>query len=123
MATYVIGQIRVKEQSAWQKYVAQVGKVIEQYGGQVMFRGRCETVLDEILAAVDDQGFEHCTPIQEAILSSVIDGGDAPELCVAILFDNAETAKRWRDSKEYQALLPLRNQGAEVSLVIYDQLN
>lgn len=96
MATYVIGQIRVKDQSAWQKYVAQVGKVIEQYGGQVMFRGRCETVLD---------------------------GGDAPELCVAILFDSAETAKRWRDSKEYQALVRLRDQGAEVSLVIYDQLN
>lgn len=31
----------------------------------------------EILAAIEDLGFEYCTPIQEAILSQVIDGGDA----------------------------------------------
>lgn len=31
----------------------------------------------EILAATKELGFEHCTPIQEAILSQVIDGGDA----------------------------------------------
>lgn len=32
---------------------------------------------DEILAAVNSLGFRYCTPIQEAILSRVIDGGDA----------------------------------------------
>ncbi len=32
---------------------------------------------EEILAATKELGFEHCTPIQEAILSRVIDGGDA----------------------------------------------
>ena len=31
----------------------------------------------EILAATKELGFEYCTPIQEAILSQVIDGGDA----------------------------------------------
>ena len=31
----------------------------------------------EILAAIEDLGFQYCTPIQEAILSQVIDGGDA----------------------------------------------
>ncbi|MCL7487879.1 MAG: DEAD/DEAH box helicase [Desulfobulbaceae bacterium] len=31
----------------------------------------------EILAAVENLGFQYCTPIQEAILSRVIDGGDA----------------------------------------------
>lgn len=96
MATYVIGQIRVKDQTAWQKYVSQVGDVIERYGGRVVFRGRCDTVLS---------------------------GDDAAELCVAIVFDNTNTAKRWHDSKEYQALVPLREQGADVRLVIYDQLN
>jgi len=96
MATYVIGQIRVNDQTAWQQYVAEVGQVIEQYGGQVLFRGRCESVLN---------------------------GKDAPELLVVILFDNVAMAKRWHDSSEYQALVPLRDQGAEVSLVIYDQIN
>ncbi len=32
---------------------------------------------DEILAAIDELGFQYCTPIQEAILSQVIDGVDA----------------------------------------------
>lgn len=31
----------------------------------------------EILAAIEDLGFQYCTPIQEAILSQVIDGVDA----------------------------------------------
>jgi len=96
MATYVIGQIRVRDQGAWEKYASKVGQVIEQYGGTILFRGRCETVLN---------------------------GGDAAELLVTIYFDNAAMAKRWHDSKEYQALVPVREQGAEVSLVIYDQLN
>jgi len=32
---------------------------------------------DQILAAIEELGFEYCTPIQEAILSQVIDGVDA----------------------------------------------
>lgn len=32
---------------------------------------------EEILAATRELGFEYCTPIQQAILSQVIDGGDA----------------------------------------------
>jgi len=31
----------------------------------------------EILSAIEDLGFQYCTPIQQAILSQVIDGGDA----------------------------------------------
>ncbi|MDX1409494.1 MAG: DUF1330 domain-containing protein [Saprospiraceae bacterium] len=97
MATYVIGQIRVKDQQAWQNYAAQVGKVIEQYGGTILFRGRSESVLSG--------------------------DPDAPDLVVAIRFDNAELAKRWHDSADYQALVPVREQGEDVHLVVYGQLN
>jgi uncharacterized protein (DUF1330 family) len=96
MTTYVIGQIRVKDQQAWQNYASRVGDVIARYGGTVLFRGRSDSILS---------------------------GGGAPDLIVAIRFDNAELARRWHDSEDYQALVPIREKGAEVNLVIYEQLN
>jgi ATP-dependent RNA helicase RhlB len=48
-----------------------------QLAGQGKIRFRDLGLPEEILAATEDLGFRHCTPIQQAILSRVIDGGDA----------------------------------------------
>ena len=94
MAAYCVGQIRVKDANAWEGYRRQVGATITQYGGEVMFRGSLNFAFDG-------------RPIQDH------------DHIVALRFDNIDAAKRWHDSAEYQALIPLRDQGAEMKLVLY----
>ena len=93
MAAYCVGQIRVKDAVAWEQYRRRVGATVAQYGGEVMFRG----VLQEAFGGEGDH-----------------------DSVVALRFENMEEAKRWHDSPEYQALIPIRDQGAEVALVLYE---
>ena len=73
-----------------------MGATIKQYGGEVIFRGT-----------------------QARAFS-----GELPyERVVVLQFDNLESANRWHDSPEYQALLPIREKGADVTLVLYESQN
>ena len=93
MPAFCIGQIRVRNTEAWEQYRQRVGATIKQYGGEVVFRGT-----------------------QARILS-----GELPyERVVVLQFDNLESANRWHYSPEYQALLSIREKGADVTLVLYE---
>lgn len=94
MAAYCVGQIRVKDAASWEQYRSQVGATIAQYGGEVQFRAAIETVFV---------------------------GRGEHDSVVALRFADIEAAKRWHDSPEYQALIPLRDQGADVTLVLYQE--
>lgn len=93
MPVYCIGTIKIHSPSEWEAYRSRVGACIAQYGGTVVFRGR-----------------------HEANFS-----GDAAHDAVVVLqFASLEAARRWHDSPEYQALVPLRDAGASVQLVLYE---
>ncbi|MBL0124450.1 MAG: DUF1330 domain-containing protein [Betaproteobacteria bacterium] len=92
MTAYCVGRIRVKDESAWEWYRQRVGATIAQYGGEVMFRGG---------------------------LRQAFSGTEDHDTVVALRFENLDAAKRWHDSPEYQALIPMREQGAEVTLTLY----
>lgn len=92
MAAYCVGQIRVIDATAWESYRGQVGATIVQYGGELLFRGEMQ------------QAFS---------------GAGDHDSVVALRFKSIEAAKRWHDSPEYQALIPLRDQGAKVTLTLY----
>lgn len=92
MPAICVGHIHVKNADAWEAYRSQVGATIAQYGGQLLFRGQ-----------------------QQRVFS-----GEMPqENVVALQFESLEAAHRWHDSPEYQALLPVRAQAADVTLVLY----
>ena len=92
MPAICVGHIRVKNAQAWEQYRSRVGATIAQYGGELLFRGE-----------------------QERLFS-----GNMPhEKVVALRFESLEAANHWHDSAEYQALLPIRNQAADVTLVLY----
>lgn len=92
MAAICVGHIHVKNADAWEAYRSQVGATISQYGGQLLFRGQ-----------------------QQGVFS----GKMPQENVVALQFESLEAAHRWHDSPEYQALLPIREQAADVTLVLY----
>ena len=92
MAAICVGHIHVKNAELWEEYRGRVGATIAQYGGELLFRGE-----------------------QERLFSGEI----SHEKVVALKFESLEAANRWHDSPEYQALVPTREQGADVTLVLY----
>lgn len=92
MAAYVIGNIRVTEQASWDEYRAKVGATIAKYGGEIVMRGK---------------------------VAQIFSGEARGDSVVILRFADVAAATRWHDSAEYQAIVPLRNRGADVSLTLF----
>ena len=93
MPAYLIGQIRVTDPAAWQRYVERVGATFPPHGGTVLWRG-----------------------VKVADLSRAAHG----ERVVVAQFESMAALRAWHDSPEYQALVALREAGAEVVLAAYE---
>ncbi|MBL8515043.1 MAG: DUF1330 domain-containing protein [Betaproteobacteria bacterium] len=94
MGAICVGHIRVKDAQAWEQYRSQVSTTMTQYGGELLFRGARR------------QGFS---------------GSALGERVVALRFADLAAARRWHDSPEYQALIPLRDAGADVTLELFEE--
>jgi uncharacterized protein (DUF1330 family) len=92
MAVHVLGLIKLQDPTAFEKYRAQVGATVEQYGGRVTQRGVCGDVFWNEL---------ECKPFSAY---------------VQLEFPAAIDAQRWATSPEYLALVPIRNQAMQLTL-------
>ncbi|MBW2450750.1 MAG: DUF1330 domain-containing protein [Deltaproteobacteria bacterium] len=93
MAAYLIGQIKVKNPQLWQQYVDGVSESLAGIDAQIVFRGKRLDVL----------------------------AGENPyDLVVVIKFANQMTLDQWFFSQQYQALIPLRDMAAKVTITTYD---
>ena len=88
----VIGNITVKDPARWAEYRARVPATVAPWRGSVVFRGR---------------------------RTAVLGGAHAHDEVVVLRFPDAESADAWFRSPAYQALIPLREQAADVDLVSY----
>lgn len=93
MSYYVIGHIRVLDAARWADYRARVGATLAPFGCELVMRGRVDAVLAGDWTGTDT---------------------------VVLRFADAASARAWHDSPAYQALVPLREAGAEVMLVGYE---
>jgi uncharacterized protein (DUF1330 family) len=93
MPAYFVGQIRVTDPAQWQRYVDCVGATFAPHGGEVVFRGQ---------------------KMQDLARSA------HGERIVVARFDSMAALQAWHDSPEYQALVALREAGAEVVLAAYE---
>lgn len=90
---HIVGEIRIKDPGKWEEYRSRVPATLAPWGAEVLFRGK--------LAAVY--------------------GGEIPHTdIVAIRFRSLEEANAWFASPAYQALIPLREEAAEVTLCCYE---
>lgn len=89
---YVVGQMTVKNPEKWAQYRSQVLATLLPFGGELVFRG--EQV----------QSFSGVNP--------------HPDI-VVIRFTSLHEAEGWHGSAAYQALIPLRQEAADVVLVTY----
>jgi uncharacterized protein (DUF1330 family) len=92
-AAYLVGHITVKDAEKWIKYREQVPATLEPWGAEVTFRGKRVAVFSGELAYDD---------------------------IVVIRFPDKEAVNSWHYSPAYQALLPLRQQAAEMLLLAYE---
>ena len=89
---YAVGQITVKNPEQWVEYRDQVPATLTPHGGEVVFRGNQ-------LAALAGQN-------------------PHPDI-VVIRFPTMTALNNWFSSPAYQALIPLRDEAADVVLTSY----
>lgn len=93
MPAYIIGHITVRDPEKWAEYCARVPATFAAWGGELVFRGR---------------------------QIGVFSGSHAHADTVVARFPDRAAVLGWHDSAEYQALIPLRDAGADVTLVSYE---
>lgn len=94
MPAYVIGHISVKDPAKWATYRTGVPATLGPFKGEILLRGRHAVVLD---------------------------GSHRHADTVVLRFPDLAAARAWHASAEYQALVPLRRQAAEVDLICYEE--
>lgn len=91
-AAYVVGHIAVKNVEKWAEYRGQVPATLAPWGAELVFRGN-----------------------QVAVLAGE---NPHPEI-VVIRFPDIAAVNGWYTSPAYQALIPLRQQAADIVLLSY----
>ena len=92
-AAYVVGHLTVINAEKWAEYRNQVPATLEPWGAELVFRGE-----------------------QVAILA-----GEHPYSDIVVIrFPDTEAVNGWHSSPAYQALIPLRQQAAEMVLISYE---
>ncbi len=93
MPAYLIGHITVNNPDKWKIYVEGVQKSLKPFEAEVVFRGKLATVL----------------------------AGEHPyQLTVVIKFSDQPTLQQWYHSDAYQALIPVRDEAADVVIISFD---
>jgi len=91
---YVIGHITVKDAEKWDAYRIAATATLAPWGAELIFRGQDATVLA---------------------------GEHRYTNAVVIRFPDRKAVDAWHSSAAYQALIPLRQQAADVVLLAYDE--
>ena len=93
MPAYLIAEVDIADQDTYSTYSTQVPPVVHQYGGRFLVRGGKTVTLE---------------------------GDWQPKRLVMIQFDDLAAARRFYDSKEYQAIIGFRQRAAATRLIFAD---
>lgn len=92
-SAYVIGHITVKDAQAWSEYRSRVPATLAPWRAELLLRGQ---------------------------LAAVLAGQHTHPDTVVIRFPDLQAVDGWYSSAAYQALIPLREQAAELVLLAYE---
>jgi uncharacterized protein (DUF1330 family) len=93
MPAYFIVDVNVTDKDTYETYRSQVPPVLHQYGGRFLVRGgKTETV----------------------------EGDWQPSRLVVLEFADAAAARRFYDSKEYQAIIDFRHRASSTRMVLVE---
>jgi len=97
MSALMIATIIVKNPEKFQEYLTKSKELAGRYGAELLARGKVGRVLT-------DHDKDH-------------------GLVVIARFPSAEKINQWFDSKEYQSLVSLRNEGTDMKMINYEVLS
>ena len=89
---YVIGNITVIDPVKWTEYCSKVPATLTPWKGELIFRGKQPNVLGGTYQHFDS---------------------------VVLRFPNIEALNNWFNSDNYQSLIPIREQAANIDLISY----
>lgn len=93
MTAFFIATVTIKDPEKFQEYARQAGATFAAHGGEPVMRGR---------------------------LDSMLTGGEAGHQTVGIVkFPDAAALSAWHASSAYQAIIPLRDEAADVTIASY----
>ena len=92
MAAYMIARISVSNPEEYMKYASQTVALAEKFGGRFLAKGGPYKQLE----------------------------GSGPDRHVIVKFPDMDTAERWYNSPEYQAIAPIRQANSTGDLVIVE---
>lgn len=90
---YIITHVKVIDEEKWDQYRSQVPATLSEWGAEVVFRGKRAEVL------AGEHEYTHK---------------------IITRFPNAATIRSWYEAPPYQALIPLRGQAVEMTLIGYE---
>ena len=95
MSVFFIATVTIKDQKKFGEYAAQAKSTFEPYGGRMLTRGH---------------------------IAKVLHGAAPKHQMVGIFsFPTLENMENWYQSPEYQALIPLRSEGADIDFIAYQE--
>ncbi len=94
MTAFFVATVSVKDSEKFQEYGAKASQTLQGFGGELVLRGKAEGAL---VGAVNHQ------------------------VVGIVKFPDMATLNSWHESDAYQALIPLRDEAAEFTIVKYEQ--
>ena len=91
MPAYILAEIQVTDAAAYEPYRPLAAASIARFGGRYLVRGG---------------------------KADLFEGVPAPDRMVVIEFPDADTARRWYDSEEYQAALNIRQAASRGRVIL-----
>lgn len=92
MKSYYLFHFSIKDSEKFLSYAQQAPATLTPYGGEIVLRGK---------------------------LDSTIQGPELGEVNGILGFPSDEMAEKWYESDQYQALIPLRDEGATTTVSRY----
>jgi uncharacterized protein (DUF1330 family) len=96
MTAIVLAEVRLKNPEKMGEYSAAAGPTIAQFGGKLVQRGK--------------------------FVEALVGAGD-PHMLAIIEFPDSAAAKAWFNSPQYKAIIPIRDQAADVNFRLYEMLD
>ncbi len=92
MSAFFIATLSIKDPEVFKEYSTKASATFSPFGGEVLTRGMKDHVM--------------C-------------GGGDHQATAVVRFPDMDALNNWYQSADYQALIPLRDQGSDMSLVAY----
>lgn len=93
MTAFFVATVTVKDPVKFQEYARLSMPTFAQFGGEIVLRGQLDTVLA---------------------------GSAAHRATAVVKFPDMAALKAWHDSGAYQTLVPIRDEGADMTIAAYN---